>query len=1376
MAALTGATIAASYLGLLKTSDSGARGAEGSADQCSDGAGNTIPLFVSATEVYAVGSGSGTSNTAFGQYAGVDLTGNYNTLYGSQAGKVLTSGANNVAVGRNALATHVDGSYNIAIGVGAMGDTDAGSTVDGAVGNVMIGEGAGGAAWANSAVNYNVGIGYESLRGVMTSAATGTVAIGYQSLNALTSGAGNTAIGYASLKASVDGSYNTALGYQAMEVFEAGSAEGQSVAIGYNAGRYISTGEKNTFIGAEAGQGVTGTRLEGDENVAIGKAAGTNLRGAAHSNTLVGADAGDAMTTALYNTAVGKSALSEVNTGAANIGIGAFAAGNTTTGASNVAIGAYDGSINSVLVTNTVGSYNIAIGTGAASTINENDNDGTVAIGHQACKVQAGTGGSQYDNATVGIGMNALVSLTTGKANTAVGHNAGNYNATGAENTYIGHLAGYGASGQNNAENTAVGASALLDITDGAGNTAVGKMALTNVTGGDYNVGIGRNAGQNINTGDDNIAIGYHAGLAITDHSRNIAIGRISLDAAVDGGGANTAVGFGTLSALNHDAADENVAIGAYAGEAATTLLKATIVGASAMGNGVATSAAEGTVAVGHKALYALTSGDGSTVIGYQAGETLTTGTSNTLIGYQAGQDVTGNHNTIIGRGAALEAADVDQTVIIGSNACDAVLAQGADGTVAIGYGALGTLTSGANNVAVGKNALWGHLTGGNNTAIGHNSMSDTNADADTASSHNNVFIGNDAGSGTWPSSDSNYNIGIGSTAMDDAMRGSTANVGIGYHALGTLQDGDYNVAIGYRALDANTDGSRMIAIGADALGVYNLTSDTEGRNIALGHDAGAQLATGLRNIIIGASAFDAANGSESDNIAIGDYSLSALDNDAVRNVAIGTNALKVLTTSSDGEGNVAIGYAAGDSLQTGDGNVLIGSAVFDAVAGDVSNCVAIGARAADAITGTSGNGTVAVGYKALTGLTSGESNTALGYQAAHNLESADKCTAIGYAALDNVAGALNDGNTAIGYNALGAAQISSGANVGRNTALGTQSGDGLAAGYHNIMIGYNAQIGDAAGFNQTAIGYNVTGVDTDNSVTIGNSDVTAVYMAQDKGAIVHCEDLRLGDNGSIGSATTADVITMAADGAVSIDSSSADGQYDTQLSVSGHGDERPTLQVQANDGSYAAGGIYGNIASNVVRAANTAYNFYVAWSDDGADIEFKVAGDGDVTADGSFTGSGADYAEFFESKDGEVIAIGTTVKLDGDKVVACSEGDTPIGVVRPKKVDNKASMTVGNTAWNRWTDKYLTDDFDRYILETDPNVDQDNLSEWDDGKRRKLNPDYDDTKEYKPREDRDEWHIIGLLGQIPITKGQPTGNWIKMKDVSDTVEMYFVK
>ena len=60
---------------------------------------------------------------------------------------------------------------------------------------------------------------------------------------------------------------------------------------------------------------------------------------------------------------------------------------------------------------------------------------------------------------------------------------------------------------------------------------------------------------------------------------------------------------------------------------------------------------------------------------------------------------------------------------------------------------------------------------------------------------------------------------------------------------------------------------------------------------------------------------------------------------------------------------------------------------------------------------------------------------------------------------------------------------------------------------------------------------------------------------------------------------------------------------------------------------------------------------------------------------------------------------------------------------------------------------------------------------------RKKLNPNYDESQSYTPREDRDEWHIVGLLGQIPVTKGQPVAdNWTKMKDVSDSVEMYFVK
>ena len=201
-----------------------------------------------------------------------------------------------------------------------------------------------------------------------------------------------------------------------------------------------------------------------------------------------------------------------------------------------------------------------------------------------------------------------------------------------------------------------------------------------------------------------------------------------------------------------------------------------------------------------------------------------------------------------------------------------------------------------------------------------------------------------------------------------------------------------------------------------------------------------------------------------------------------------------------------------------------------------------------------------------------------------------------------------------------------------------------------------------------------------------------------------------------------------------------------------------------------------------------------------------KVRGDGELYADGSSYNSGADYAEYFETKDGKAIDSGITVKLDGDKIVPCEDGDTPIGVIRPEG----SSMTIGNTAWAKWEKKYLSDDYGKPIFEectwtiwyenvdgeeepkkhayesdripSDVTKPDDAIVEThrNDGKkhfRRKLNPDYDSSKSYESRTERDEWQIVGLLGQIPVKKGQPiASNWIKMKDVSDTVEMYFVK
>ena len=60
---------------------------------------------------------------------------------------------------------------------------------------------------------------------------------------------------------------------------------------------------------------------------------------------------------------------------------------------------------------------------------------------------------------------------------------------------------------------------------------------------------------------------------------------------------------------------------------------------------------------------------------------------------------------------------------------------------------------------------------------------------------------------------------------------------------------------------------------------------------------------------------------------------------------------------------------------------------------------------------------------------------------------------------------------------------------------------------------------------------------------------------------------------------------------------------------------------------------------------------------------------------------------------------------------------------------------------------------------------------------RRKLNPDYNSDTAFVSREDRKEWDTVGLMGKLRLRKGQPTAaGWIKMRDVSDTVEEWLIR
>ena len=61
-----------------------------------------------------------------------------------------------------------------------------------------------------------------------------------------------------------------------------------------------------------------------------------------------------------------------------------------------------------------------------------------------------------------------------------------------------------------------------------------------------------------------------------------------------------------------------------------------------------------------------------------------------------------------------------------------------------------------------------------------------------------------------------------------------------------------------------------------------------------------------------------------------------------------------------------------------------------------------------------------------------------------------------------------------------------------------------ITTGSNNVVIGSGSDP-SADGTNQTVVGYGATG-QANNSVTLGNADVTAVYMAEDKGATAYGE------------------------------------------------------------------------------------------------------------------------------------------------------------------------------------------------------------------------------------------------------------------------------
>ena len=553
------------------------------------------------------------------------------TAIGYNALSALTTGSSNTAVGDEALLANTSGNTNVAVGGRALTANTVGDK-NTAVGyqSLYAMNPAGNADMYNTAVGYGAGLS-------LTTGVNNTL-IGGLAGEELSTGSYNTHVGYNSgggvSSNPHTGNYNSSLGRNALSTIE-GSAQANT-ALGFGTLEKLTTASNNTAVGGAALQLLT----TGGDNVAVGSYAGDAITSAG-LNTLVGYASGTALTTSQYNVAVGHSALKNTTTGDLNIAIGYKALHDNEVGDRNTAIG-YE-ALRELEPASNADMYNVALGfkagtpassttafTGTKNTLlgsfagaEITTSNGATVVGYEA---GGGSNTSRSAQATgeynTAIGYAALTRYTSGHSNVAVGTYAAEMLTEGDQNVYVGNYAGEEAT---TAEYNAVvgynaGGGGSSSAATGNYNAALGFSALQNTTTGTQNIAVGAFAMQSITEGDSNVAVGYQALDANTTGVDNVAIGRDALGANVDDDG-SVAVGRNSLRVANNTGADAisyNTAVGTNSGYSTTLGTQNTL--------------------VGYAAGFGLTEGLSNTVLGINAGYGLTTGDNNLLLGKDAGR------------------------------------------------------------------------------------------------------------------------------------------------------------------------------------------------------------------------------------------------------------------------------------------------------------------------------------------------------------------------------------------------------------------------------------------------------------------------------------------------------------------------------------------------------------------------------------------------------------------------------------------------------------------------------------------------------------------------------------------------------------------
>ena len=554
-----------------------------------------------------------------------------------------------------------------------------------------------------------------------------------------------------------------------------------------------------------------------------------------------------------------------------------------------------------------------------------------------------------------------------------------------------------------------------------------------------------------------------------------------------------------------------------------------------------------------------------NTALGFGAGDSITTGTCNTAVGFNAGTALTsGVNNVAIGPGA------LDCTSAGGNN-------------IAIGPNALGSSLTTVNNLAIGFDALAYNAAGSGNLALG------ISAGANVSSGTNNVFIAQNSG---------------------DAITTGACNVSIGFNSLGGSTTACETIAIGVNSAFSGASPTQSVLIGAST----GCTTSSVG-SVFIGHAAGCTNTTAGCTTYVGFVSGRNATGLS--NTYVGALTGCAASNTSACGTLLGFCAGSALTT---GNGNTLIGFQSGRNVNSGANNVAIGTAAFQTATTASSN-VAVGCGALSGLSTSSGN--VALGHRAMLNASTAANNVAVGCNAGEQLSTGSNNVLVGDSAGDTIttgtqntfigsgSGGLvattSEGNTGVGFSALGQG-VTSGA---YNVALGNSAGQNVTSGAINTLVGYSAGSAITTGGSNTLVGRYAGTATLANNVVLSDGAGTIRFQSNASGAI------SLGTGGSYG--TAGQILVSGGSGAAPTWTSSGTAAANYGSFV------RTTTQTNA-------GGASGNAVS--YDTTSSANNFSIV---SGSRITAAVAGTYQILASLQVqkTDGGTDDINFWIKKNG---------------------------------------------------------------------------------------------------------------------------------------------